>query len=86
MRGSLLAAYRYIDRPEYHRRDPARADPVDPTVGVHEMVPVTIENHPLTATAPLALRGELPRALQQTVFEIADGVAGGLHPVMTGAS
>jgi len=86
MRGSLRAAYCDIDRPGYHRRGPARADPVDPTLGVHEMVRVTPENRPLTATAPLALSGELPRALHQIVFETADGVDGGVRPVMSGAS
>jgi hypothetical protein len=38
------------------------------------MVPVTIDNHPLTATAALVWSGDLPRPLQQILFETADGV------------
>ena len=42
--------------------------------GTHDMVRVSIENHPLTATASLVWSGDLPRPLQQILFETADGV------------
>ena len=38
------------------------------------MVRVSIGNHPLTATASLVWSGDLPRPLQQILFETADGV------------
>jgi hypothetical protein len=37
------------------------------------MVPVTIDNHSLTATAALIWSGDLPRPLQQILFEAGDG-------------
>jgi hypothetical protein len=43
--------------------------------GIHDMVRVHIEKHPLTATAALVWNGDLPRPLQQILFETADGVA-----------
>jgi DNA-binding transcriptional LysR family regulator len=42
--------------------------------GIHDMVRVSIENHQLTATAALVWNGDLPRPLQQILFETADGV------------
>ena len=42
--------------------------------GTHNMVRVSIGNHPLTATASLVWSGDLPRPLQQILFETADGV------------
>jgi len=60
------------------------------SAGIHDMVRVTIDNHPLTATASLVWNGGLPRPLQQVLFETADGVASpaparwaGLAPVST---
>ena len=44
------------------------------STGLHDMVRVSIENHPLTATASLVWNGDLPRPLQQILFETADGV------------
>ena len=44
------------------------------STGIHDMVRVRIENHPLTATASLVWSLELPRPLQQILFETADGV------------
>lgn len=38
------------------------------------MVRVSIAGHPLTATAVLVWHGELPRPLQQILFDTADGV------------
>jgi DNA-binding transcriptional LysR family regulator len=45
------------------------------SAGIHDMVLVRIDNHPLTATASLVWNGDLPRPLQQLLFETADGVA-----------
>jgi len=60
------------------------------SAGTHDMVRVSIERHPLTATASLVWSGDLPRPLQQILFETADGVVsptparwGGLVPVST---
>jgi DNA-binding transcriptional LysR family regulator len=40
----------------------------------HDMVRVGLEDHPLTATAALVWSGDLPRALQQILFDTADGI------------
>jgi hypothetical protein len=42
---------------------------------VHDMVRVGLEDHPLTATAVLVWSGDLPRPLQQILFDAADGIA-----------
>jgi hypothetical protein len=44
------------------------------TADMHDMVQVTIEQHPLTATAGLVWNTDLPRRLQQILFDTADGV------------
>jgi len=41
----------------------------------HDMVRVELEDHPLTATAALVWSGDLPRPLQQILFDAADGIA-----------
>jgi hypothetical protein len=38
------------------------------------MVRVGLEDHPLTATAALVWNGDLPRPLQQILFDAADGI------------
>ena len=38
-----------------------------------DMVRVSIAGHPLTATAALVWNGDLPRPLQQILFDTADG-------------
>jgi len=43
------------------------------SAGIRDMVRVRIDNRPLTATAALVWRGDLPRPLQQILFETADG-------------
>jgi hypothetical protein len=43
----------------------------------HDMVRVGLEDHPLTATAALVWNGDLPRPLQQILFDAADGIASG---------
>ena len=53
----------------------SRLIPLPRSGGIHNMVRVSIENHPLTATASLVWSGDLPRPLQQILFETADGVA-----------
>ena len=42
--------------------------------GCHDMVRVSLADHPLTATAALVWSGDLPRALQQVLFDTADDV------------
>jgi DNA-binding transcriptional LysR family regulator len=46
-----------------------------------DMVPVTLEDRPLTAVAALAWNGDLPARLQQVVFDAADSIAASLSPV-----
>jgi DNA-binding transcriptional LysR family regulator len=48
----------------------ARDDTAGPDV--QDMVRVTIDKHPLTATAVVAWNGDLPRQLQQVLFDTAD--------------
>jgi DNA-binding transcriptional LysR family regulator len=43
------------------------------SAGTGEMVRVSIDGHPLTATAALVWNGDLPRPLQQILFDTADG-------------
>lgn len=44
------------------------------------MVRVLLQHHPLTAAAALVWSGELPRALQQMLFEVADRLTEPAHP------
>jgi hypothetical protein len=39
------------------------------------MVRVGLQDHPLTATAAVVWSGDLPRPLQQILFDAADGTA-----------
>jgi DNA-binding transcriptional LysR family regulator len=41
----------------------------------HDMIRVGLEDHPLTATAALVWNGDLPRPIQQILFDAADGIA-----------
>ena len=41
--------------------------------GTGDMVRVSIDGQPLTATAALVWNGDLPRPLQQILFDTADG-------------
>jgi DNA-binding transcriptional LysR family regulator len=52
---------------------PGPAQP-DPATGTHDMIPVRIRQHPLAATAALAWSGDLPRQLQQVLFDTADHI------------
>jgi DNA-binding transcriptional LysR family regulator len=44
------------------------------TAGTSDMVQVSIDGHPLTATVALVWNGDLPRQLQQILFDTADGL------------
>ena len=46
-----------------------------PATGAYDMVPARVEHRPLTATAALVWSGDLPRQLQQLLFDTADGIA-----------
>ncbi len=52
---------------------PAQPDPATGT-DTHDMVPVRVQQHPLAATAGLVGSGDLPRQLQQVLFNTADGI------------
>jgi hypothetical protein len=42
--------------------------------GTSGMMRVGLEHHPLTASAALVWNGDLPRPLQQMLFEVADNL------------
>jgi hypothetical protein len=44
------------------------------TADTHDMVEVTLDRHPLVATAGLVWNTDLPRRLQQLIFDTADEV------------
>jgi hypothetical protein len=48
--------------------------------GISGMVRVMLQHHPLTASAVLAWSGDLPRPLQQLLFETADRLTSPSHP------
>jgi DNA-binding transcriptional LysR family regulator len=54
-----------------------------PTI-IQDMVRVDIANHPLTATAALVWSSNLPRPLQQILFDTADGIASPTVPQTRG--
>ena len=39
------------------------------------MVLTGLDHHPLTATAAMVWNGDMPRPLQQILFDVADGMA-----------
>ena len=45
-----------------------------PATGAYDMVPARVEHRPLTATAGLVWSGDLPRELQQLLFDTADSI------------
>ena len=45
-----------------------------PPAGTGDMTRVSIADQPLTATAALVWNGDLPRPLQQILFDTADGL------------
>ena len=48
------------------------------------MVRVILQHHPLTAAAALVWSSDLPRPLQQMLFDIADGLTDPAHPQAAG--
>jgi DNA-binding transcriptional LysR family regulator len=46
-----------------------------PATGVYDLVPARVEHRPLTATAALVWSADLPRQLQQLLFDAADSIA-----------
>ena len=46
-----------------------------PATGAYDMVPARVEHRPLTATAALVWSADLPRQLQQLLFDAADSIA-----------
>ncbi len=46
----------------------------DAATGAYEMVPARVEHCPLTAAAALVWSGDLPRELQQVLFDTADSI------------
>jgi DNA-binding transcriptional LysR family regulator len=53
--------------------------------GAGDMARVSIAGHPLTATAALVWNGDLPRPLQQILFDIADGLTPPAPPSLSTA-
>jgi hypothetical protein len=45
-----------------------------------DMVLIGLEHHPLTATAAMVWNGDLPRPLQQILFDAADGLTASARP------
>ncbi len=72
----LNPAYRGADEAASpHETGPGPAQPDLATgTGTSGMVPVRIERHPLAATAGLVWSGDLPRQLQQVLFDTAVGI------------
>jgi hypothetical protein len=58
-----------------HTLGAARPAQGDQAADSYDMVPVRLERSPLTATAGLVWNGDLPRQLQQVLFDTADGIA-----------
>jgi DNA-binding transcriptional LysR family regulator len=54
------------------------------SAAAQEMVRVTLEHHPLTATAALVWSSDLPRPLQQVLFDTADGIISSGRPQRPG--
>jgi DNA-binding transcriptional LysR family regulator len=54
--------------------EPGPAPPGHPAGSTYDMVPRRIGRHPLTATAGLVWNADLPRPLQQVLFDAADTI------------
>jgi len=57
--------------PVHPRPGPSQPEPAAPTYG---MTPARLHHHPLTATAGLVWNSDLPRQLQQILFDTADNL------------
>ena len=64
---AVLTGPRYVIEPRSTPAQPHR--PANP----YDMVPVRLQQHPLVASAGLVWSGDLPRQLQQVLFDAADG-------------
>ena len=73
-----LAFAATADRPTAVLTGPLRAvgdqrvDARQPAADTYDMIRVRLDGHPLTATAAVAWSGDLPRHLQQVLFDTAD--------------
>ena len=56
------------------RHGPGPAPPGDPAGGTYDMVPRRIGRHPLAAIAGLVWSADLPRQLQQVLFDTAETI------------
>jgi DNA-binding transcriptional LysR family regulator len=65
---------------------PAGVIRLPPPAGTGDMVRVSIDGQPLTATAALVWNGDLPRPLQQILFDTADGATRPAAPSLSRAS
>jgi hypothetical protein len=68
--------HRIGDWPGPAGSDPAESDPAgsDPAAQSAGLVRARVEGSPLAAAAGLAWSGDLPRQLQQVLFDTADGI------------
>jgi hypothetical protein len=71
--------------PQHAAGDQAAAS-LWPRQGTHDMVRVGLERRPLTATAVVAWNADLPRHLQQVLFDTADTISAPPHPPTAAAS
>jgi DNA-binding transcriptional LysR family regulator len=63
-----------VRRAALRHGQPRRTDPDGRHPRATDMVRVGLEGHPLTATAAIVWSGDLPRPLQQILFDAADGI------------
>ena len=71
--------------PQLAVRDQAVSS-LQPVQGTYDMVRVGLERRPLTATAVLAWSADLPRHLQQVLFDTANTISAPPHPPTAAAS
>ena len=74
LRRDRRPAYRAADRRRRHRWSPYGLIRLLRPAATHDMVRVGLDCHALSATAALVWKGDLPRPLQQILFETADGI------------
>jgi len=61
--------------PQHRSGNRAEPEQPDPAAGASGMVRARLDRCPLTATAALVWSGDLPRELQQVLFDTADSIA-----------
>jgi hypothetical protein len=74
LRGGYQPAHRGPDRPAHSVGDPTAAAEPDPPADPAGPIRARIDGSPLTAAAVLAWSGDLPRLLQQVLFDTADSI------------